>query len=75
MAIWYRFNQVSTLTQQIAGLSTEIAPEKTDENVLLCGDGGILCPQLTVSHDTIRSALMKAWYTLLTTRSKSLKNS
>lgn len=75
MTIWYRFNQVSTLTQQITGLSTEIAAEKIDENVPLCGDGGILCPQLTVSHDVIRSALMKVWYTLLTTHSKSLKNS
>lgn len=59
MAVWYRFNQVSNLIQQITGLSTEIAPEKTDGNVLLRGDGGILYPQLTVSHDTIRSALMK----------------
>lgn len=59
MTNWYRFNQVSTLTQQITGFSTETEPEKMDENVLLCGDGGILCPQLMVSHDTIKSALMK----------------
>lgn len=36
-----------------------MAPEQRDTNVLLCGDGETLCPQLIVLLNTIRSSFLQ----------------